>query len=198
MFGIAVLKFSGFQGGSVADVFLTEPGWRIRGITRDVTKPAAKSLSAKGIEMVQGDLNQVSSIRVAFEGANAIYAVTDFWAPFFTPSTKEKLQPGQILNEYCHDLELQQGKNLADAAATVKTLERYVYSGLTNFKELSKGKYNWVYHFDSKAKVVDYIKENLSDLAAKMSVVQIGLYATHWATAPALAPQKVTEYRCEK
>ena len=142
--------------------------------------------------MVQGDLNQVSSIRAAFEGANAIYAVTDFWAPFWNPSTKEKLPPGQLLNQYCYDLEVQQGKNLADAAANVKTLERYVYSALTSFKERSKGKYTWVYHFDSKAKVVDYVTKNLSKLAAKMSVVQIGLYATHWAAAPVLAPQKVT------
>ncbi len=175
----------------MADVFLSEPGWRIRGITRDPTKSAAQSLSAKGIEMVQADLDEPSTLQNAFQGANAIYAVTDFWQPFFNPSTKAKLKPGQIMNEFCHDLEMQQGKNLADAAANVETLERYVYSSLTNFKKWSKGKYTWVYHFDGKAKVVDYIKESLPGLAAKMSVVQIGLYATHWQAAPLLAPQKV-------
>ena len=185
-------SFPTLQGGSVADIFLSEPGWRIRGVTRDPNRAAAQSLSAKGMEMVHGDLDDPSTLRAAFRGANAIFAVTDFWQPFFDPSTKSKLKAGQIMNEFCHDRELQQGKNLADAAATVGTLERYVCSSLTNFKKWSKGKYTWVYHFDGKAKVVDYIKEKLPDLAAKMSVVQIGLYTTHWQAMPFLAPQKVS------
>ena len=57
-------------------------------------------------------------------------------------------------------------------------------------RKWSKGKYTWVYHFDSKAKAVDYIKQQLPALAKKMSVVQIGLYFTHWQTMPFLAPQK--------
>ena len=141
--------------------------------------------------MVHGDLNDISTLVAAFQGVNVIYAVTDFWQPFFDPSSKAKLKPGQIMNQFCHDLELQQGKNLANAAATVETLERYVCSALTNFEKWSKGKYKWVYHFDGKAKVVDYIKETLPELAAKMSVLQIGLYTTHWQAAPFLAPQKV-------
>ena len=141
--------------------------------------------------MIHADLNDTPSLIAAFHGAAAVFAVTDFWQLFFDPATPSKLKPGQIINQYCHDLEIQQGKNLANAAATVETLERYVYSGLTDFGKWSGGKYTWVYHFDGKAKVVEYIKGSLPGLREKMSVVQVGLYYTHWQTAPFLAPQKV-------
>ena len=100
------------------------------------------------------------------------------------------------MNEFCFDLEVQQGKNISNAAAKVKTLERYVCSSLSDVKKWSNGKYTWVYHFDSKAKVVEYIKDELPELAKKMSVLQIGLYTTHWQAAPFLAPQKVEQ--CHK
>lgn len=141
--------------------------------------------------MVRGDLDHPDTLAAAFSGAHAIYAITDFWQPYFNPGTKEKLKEGQILNELCFDLEVQQGKNIANAAAKVETLERYVCSSLSDVKKWSKGKYTWVYHFDGKAKVVKYIKDELPELAAKMSVLQVGLYATHWQAAPFLAPQKV-------
>lgn len=99
------------------------------------------------------------------------------------------------MNEYCYDREVRQGKNIADAAAKVETLEKFVCSSLSDHKKWSKGKYTWVYHFDSKAKVVEYITEQLPELARKMSVLQIGLYATHWQAAPFLAPQKVDVVR---
>ena len=143
--------------------------------------------------MVRGDLDDPDSLTAAFSGAHAIYAITDFWQQFYNPASREKLKEGQIMNEFCFDLEVQQGKNMADAAAKVKTLERYVCSSLSDVRKWSKGKYTWVYHFDAKAKVVEYIKDELPELAKKMSVLQIGLYATHWQAAPFLAPQKVDQ-----
>ena len=141
--------------------------------------------------MVRGDLDHPDTLTAAFSGAHAIYAVTDFWQPFFNPGSEARLREGQIMNELCFDLEVQQGRNIADAAAKTETLERYIWSSLSDVKKWSKGKYTWVYHFDSKAKVAEYIKEELPELAEKMSVLQIGLYATHWQSAPFLAPQKV-------
>lgn len=179
------------QGASVADTFLNEPNWRIRGITRDTSKPAAQALTARGIEMVCGDLDHPDTLAAAFAGAHAIFVMTDFWQPFFDPSNKKKLKEGQTMNEFCFDIEVQHGKNCANAAAKVETLERYVCSALSDAKKWSKGKYTWVYHFDGKAKVVEYIKEELPDLAKKMSVLQIGLYYTHWQASPLTAPQKV-------
>lgn len=179
------------QGASVADAFLKEPKWRIRGLTRDPSKPAAQALTAQGIEMVRGDLDEPDTLTAAFDGAHAIFAMTDFWQPYFNPSNKEKLKEGQTMNEFCFDIEVRHGKNSAHAAAKVETLERYVYSGLSNATKWSKGKYTWVYHFDGKAKVVEYIKEELPELAKKMSVVQVGLYYNHWKFSPLTAPRKV-------
>lgn len=141
--------------------------------------------------MVCGDLDEPSTLATLFHDANAIYAITDFWRPFFKPAYKAELKPGQTMNEFCYEREIQQGKTLADAAAKVQSLERYVCSALSDMTKWSGGKYTWVYHFDSKAKVVEYIKASLPELAAKMSVLQIGLYATHWQAMPMLAPQKV-------
>ena len=181
------------QGASVADVFLNEPNWRIRGLTRDPSKPSAQALTARGIEMVRGDLDHPDTLTAAFSGAHAIYAITDFWQPFFDPWNKEKLKEGQTMNEFCFDLEVRQGKNIADAAAQVETLERFVCSSLSDAKKWSKGKYTWVYHFEGKAKVVEYIENQLPELAKKMSVLQIGLYATHWQGSPVVAPAKVEQ-----
>ena len=150
----------------------------MRGISRNPSK--AQPWTAKGVEVVKGDLNDKESLIAAFQGANAIFSSTDFWAQFFIPATQEELKPGQSLNQYCYDLEVQQGKNVADAAATVEGLDRFIISSLCNVKKLSKGKFTWVYHFDSKAKTVEYVREMQPELAAKMSVVQMGAYMSNW------------------
>ena len=141
--------------------------------------------------MVAADLDHPETLTAAFSGAHAIYAITDFWQPFFKKDNQAKLKEGQTMNEYCFDLEVQQGKNIAHAAAKVETLERYVCSSLSDARKWSKGKYTWVYHFDGKAQVVEYIKDELPHLEKKTSVLQIGLYATHWQASRLLAPQKV-------
>lgn len=166
------------QGGSVADLYVKESGWKVRGISRDPSK--AQSWTAKGVEVVKGDLNDKESLVAAFKGADAIFAVTDFWAQFYNPATREKLKPGQSINEYCYDIEVQHGKNVADAAATVKNLDRFILSAACNVKELSKGKYTQVYHFDAKAKYTEYVRERHPELARKMSVVLIGIYMVNW------------------
>ena len=175
---INILDLLTSQGGSVAELYAKESGWKVRGISRDPSK--AQSWTAKGVEVVKGDLNDQESLVAAFKGADAIFSNTDFWAQFYNPATREKLKPGQSINEYCYDLEVQQGKNVVDAAATVKNLDRFILSAVGNAKELSKGKYTQVYHFDAKAKYVDYVRERHPELARKMSVVHIGIYMSNW------------------
>jgi len=191
---IVVVGITGNQGASVADVFVKDPAWKVRGITRDPSKSAGKALTERGIELVKGNLDDKDSLVAAFKGANAIYSVTDFWGPFSNPANKSKLKPGQTINEYCYDYELQQGKNIADAAATtVDTLDHIIVSALSNTKKWSKGKYTWVYHFDGKAATVDYIKEKHPALAEKMSVLQVGLYASNWKGGGLGAPHKQSD-----
>lgn len=53
---LTVFGATGNQGGSVIKTILADPvlsqKWKLRGITRDTSKPAAKELAASGVEMV--------------------------------------------------------------------------------------------------------------------------------------------------
>jgi uncharacterized protein YbjT (DUF2867 family) len=53
---LTVFGATGNQGGSVVRAILNDPAlskeFKIRGITRDVSKPAAKALASKGVEVV--------------------------------------------------------------------------------------------------------------------------------------------------
>lgn len=53
-------------------------------------------------------------------------------------------------------------------------LERFVFSTLPGFKEQSKGKYTYAYHFDSKAVITEYLKEK--ELWEKSSLLNMGFY----------------------
>lgn len=172
----------------MADVYLREPGWNVRGITRNPTSAGALAWKTKGVEVVKADLDDEESLIAAFAGADAIFSTTDFWGPMFNPATKSKVKSGQTINEWCYEYEVQQGKNIANAAATVKGLEQFIVSSLCDASKWSKGKYTWVYHFDSKAHIVDFIKANLSELASKMSVVELGVYMSNSKT---IVPKKV-------
>ena len=171
----------------MANVFLNESGWKIRAISRNPAK--AQAWADKGVEVVKGDLDDKDSLKSGFKGANAIFAVTDFWHPLLDPANKAKLKPGQTMNEFAYDYEVQQGKNIADAAATVDSLERFVFSSLSKTKYWSKGKFTHVYHFDSKAEVVDYIKQELPKLWEKTSIFQPAMFMTNWTNG--LKPTKV-------
>ena len=174
----------------MADVFLNESGWKIRALSR---KPAkAQAWADKGVEVVKGDLDDKASLISAFKGANAIFGVTDFWHPAQDPANQAKLKPGQTINEFAYDYEVQQGKNIADAAATVESLEMFVFSSLSKTKYWSKGKYTHVYHFDSKAHVVDYIKQELPKLWEKTSIFQPAMFMTNWRSG--LSPTKVCRH----
>jgi hypothetical protein len=125
-------------------------------------------------------LEDPSSLPAAFQGATAIFLTTDFWAPFYNPSTKALLKEGETLGEYCYSKELQQVKNVADAASKVEGLERIVVSSLVDATTLSGGKYKGVYHWDSKARGVEYLTEKYPELAMKMSLVYVGNYMSNW------------------
>ncbi|KAI9794179.1 MAG: hypothetical protein M1816_006104 [Peltula sp. TS41687] len=155
---VVVFGATGTQGGSVIKSILDDPRaksqFKIRGITRDPSKPNAKALAEKGVECVTvsgstmvdtakihlvGDLNSKDSLREAFKGAYAVYAVTNYWE-------KEDAE-----------LEIQQGRNVADVAKECG-VQHLIWSALMDVSELSNGKYTKVYHFDSKAAVESYIR----------------------------------------
>lgn len=187
---IVIIGITGFQGSSVCKVFQSEPGWRIRGITRTPSKHP--ELQKEGVELVSANLDNQESLEKAFEGANAIFAVTDFWQFLKDDSTfKTAEKEGKKPNEVAMQLEIQQGKNMVHAAAKqLATLDRLVFSTLSDSKKWSNGEINWNLHFDGKAMITEYIKQSFPDLAAKTSYLHMGSYLSNWKTDKRFAPQK--------
>lgn len=99
---LVIIGATGKQGGSVINSILADSSlkstFKLRGVTRDPTKANAKALTERGVEMVAGDLDDRASLDAALKGAYGVFAVTDFWASMSM------------------ETEVQQGKNIADAA----------------------------------------------------------------------------------
>jgi uncharacterized protein YbjT (DUF2867 family) len=77
---IAVLGATGQQGSATVDALL-DRGLPVRAITRNVDSAAARALTKRDVAVVAADLETPESIRVAFEGAAAAFAMTSFTAP---------------------------------------------------------------------------------------------------------------------
>lgn len=160
-------------------------------MTRNVTSNNAKIWKTKGVEMVKGNLDDVETLKQAFVGADIIFGVTDFWTIFKDPESLKKKKPGQTLVEYCYDVELQQGKNIADAAATVSNLSRYIFSSMAHAKNSSNCKFSELYHMDSKADAAIYA-QSIPALAGKFSQIQAPIYfQLPWEWGLPTTPQKV-------
>ncbi|KAF4994239.1 hypothetical protein FDECE_13178 [Fusarium decemcellulare] len=185
---ICVVGATGNQGGSVARRFLAA-GFRVRGLTRNTESPAAKKLAEAGAELVAADLNDVTSLKDAFRGANVIFSVTNYWEPFFRPDCREQAQQeGISCRKFAYNVEYQQGKNIADAAATVvETLDPngFLVSTLSQAEKCSGGKFKELYHFDAKADVFPaYVQDNYPELATKISCIHTGFFYTSFNILP--------------
>jgi uncharacterized protein YbjT (DUF2867 family) len=97
---IAVVGATGAQGGGLAKSILGDPSgeFALRAVTRKPTGDAARALAAAGAEVVSADLDDVGSLKRAFEGAYGVFCVTNYW---------ESMSP---------DKEISQVKNLAEAS----------------------------------------------------------------------------------
>lgn len=137
-----------------------------------------------------GDVDDAASLTAAFQGANLIFGNTAFSNAFAMPTAEDlaKLTPGQTLREWCYELELQQGKNIVDAASSVGGLDLFIWSSLSHASKWSGGKYKGVFHFDSKAMVVEYAKEKYPELWKKTSLLQMGLFVTNWKWGQGAVP----------
>ncbi|PKX97950.1 NmrA/HSCARG family protein [Aspergillus novofumigatus IBT 16806] len=188
---IVILGATGNQGGSVAETFLQEPEWRVRAITRNPLGPKAQALAARGADIIKADLDDPSSFGSAFEDAQVIFAVSDFWGLYGDPANQAKAAAAaQPLNVWAANHETQQLKDIIDAAAKVPSLERFVLSSLSDATKWSGGKYSHVYHFDSKATAETYGRENHPELWAKTSIFQAGYFLSNFVSNPITHPRK--------
>lgn len=106
---VLVAGATGRQGGAVVRHMLPK-GWRLRALTRNPKSYAARQLAEKGVELVEGDMDDPASLERAARGVYGVYSVQDFW----TVGARR---------------EVQQGKNLADVAKKAG-VEHLVYSSV--------------------------------------------------------------------
>jgi uncharacterized protein YbjT (DUF2867 family) len=139
---IAVVGATGAQGGGLVRAILSDvnSSFTARGLTRNVNSDKATELAKLGADVVAADLDELESLKRAFEGAYGAYCVTNFW---------EHLSP---------EKELAQATNMARAAKEAG-LGHVIWSTLEDTRQwvpLSDnrmptlmGKYK-VPHFDAK------------------------------------------------
>jgi len=75
---LLVFGATGAQGGAVLRWFARRSdGWTLRGLTRNTASQASQDLQALGVQMVQADNDDPTSLRDALSGATHVFANTD-------------------------------------------------------------------------------------------------------------------------
>ena len=72
---VLVTGGTGSQGGATVTHLLAAKKVRVRVLTRNLESPKAKSLAARGVELVRGDFEDVASLRTALAGVSAAFSV---------------------------------------------------------------------------------------------------------------------------
>jgi len=109
-------------------------GWKLRALTFRADPATIERLANQGIEVVKGDMEDPASLERAVRGVYGVYSVQDFW------SVGAKR-------------EVQQGKNMADAARNAG-VQQFVYSSVGGAERNSH-----IDHWESKWEVENYIRK---------------------------------------
>ncbi len=133
---VLVFGATGQQGGSVANALLAA-GWHVRALVREPSSDRSRALRRKDVEVVQGDLADLASMRGAMEGAHGVFSVQ--------PSS-----PGGTVSD---EDEVRFGIAIADLAVE-SGVKHLVYSsgGAVGDEPTGMG------HFDSKARIEAHIR----------------------------------------
>jgi len=70
---VLVTGATGNQGGAVVRNLL-DNGWSVRGLTRNTSSQGAKTLNDTDAEVVQGDLDDRTSLDSALDGIYGVYS----------------------------------------------------------------------------------------------------------------------------
>lgn len=129
---ILITGVTGQQGGSVAAA-LAGSDFQLQGMTRKPDSPAAQALKAKGVTIVQGDLDDAASLTKALAGAWGVFAVQNTW-------------------EAGVEKEEEQGKRIATLAREAG-VRHFVYSSVG-----SAHRATGIPHFDNKWRVEETVR----------------------------------------
>jgi len=138
---LVVFGASGQQGRSVIDAVLDDPElskeYSLRAITRDASRPAAKDMQRRGVEVVEADVDDPKSLPAALAQAHTVFIVTI-----------------SVYDEHLKTREYRQTKDVADTAVAAGA-QYLIYSSCVAAERL------WgrpVTAFDSKADAEAYIR----------------------------------------
>ncbi|QIX00361.1 hypothetical protein AMS68_005878 [Peltaster fructicola] len=196
---LCVFGATGQQGGAVLRYFArtqehTSTSVRLRGVTRNRKSDAARKLADMGVEMVEADLGDVGTIERALVGVTHVFATTDSNRTIYSAISKPEILPqGHSPRSYAYELEIQQGKNLLQAAAASTTLRVLVWSSLTSPKKWSHGRYTKVSMWDAKEEIADMLAAD-SGIRDKLRILVLGFFTTNALAVPELyAPRKARD-----
>ncbi|MFI7705139.1 NmrA/HSCARG family protein [Nonomuraea sp. NPDC049480] len=113
---IVVVGATGLQGRAVTAQLLTG-GWRVRAVTRDPNAPAARTLAQAGAQLVSAQMDDVTSLVAAAEGAYGLFSVQPTVGSPGTPAG------------FSAEDEVRWGRNVADAAHAAG-VQHLVYASL--------------------------------------------------------------------
>ncbi|KAI1625264.1 hypothetical protein EDD37DRAFT_649590 [Exophiala viscosa] len=158
---VAVLGATGVQGGSIVRHLSTQPEYDIRAITRNPLGEAAKQLSAlPNVSVVKAHFGDPASLVAAFEGVEAVYALTNFYDP------ENQANPLQ---------ELEQGIALADAAKEAG-VQFFIWSTVPSALLRMKGKFQSTRLVENKFYVSAYLKQ----IELPHIDLYLGFYYDNW------------------
>ncbi|KAJ1665416.1 hypothetical protein IW140_003385 [Coemansia sp. RSA 1813] len=162
---VAILGATGNQGGSVLRALHATGKYKLIAVTRDTSSASSTKLKSKypDVKLVEANLNDVESLKKAFEGVDVVFGVTLFWQP----DIMDQVAAGNV------DAEFNQGKNVADAAIAV-SVKDIIFSTSYSMSELTGGKYTKAIHFDGKYKIEKYIRSKAAEIRG--AFIQLGSY----------------------
>ncbi len=130
---ILVAGATGRQGGSVIR-HLLERQLPVRALVLHPQSDRAKALAGQGVEIAWGDMDDLASLKKTMVGVHGVYSVQDF----FTAGAAR---------------EVQQGKNMADAALDAG-VEHFVFSSVGGADRNSG-----IPHFETKWEIEKHIRK---------------------------------------
>lgn len=126
---ILVTGATGHQGGAAFCHLHRKFPLRVLG--QDVENPEVRALAGPGVELVQGDMEDIASLKRAMDGVYGVYSM-------------------QTSNDT--EAEVRQGINMVDAAVS-QSVGHFVYSSVVGADQHTR-----VPHFESKGKIEEHIR----------------------------------------